>query len=279
MEKISDLNELRAQVAAWRAGGERVALVPTMGNLHAGHLHLVSQARQRAERVVVSVFVNPTQFGPGEDLERYPRTLQADCEALQTVEADAVFHPDVDTMYPLGPNAAQVQVPGLDSLFCGAHRPGHFAGVATVVTMLFNQVQPDIALFGEKDYQQLAVIRRFAAALHMPVEVVGVPTVREADGLAMSSRNQYLTAEERALAPQLYAQLQTVAGRLQAGERDFAAIEAAAREALDAQGFVTEYMTIASLDLTAPHVAMQHFAVLVAARLGLARLIDNIQLK
>ena len=205
MKLISDITALRAQVAAWRATGEKIALVPTMGNLHAGHLHLAKTAREHANRVIVSIFVNPTQFGEGEDLDRYPRTLDADCAALETVAVDAVFNPDVETMYPLGQGAVQLQVPGLDALLCGVQRPGHFTGVATVVCMLLNQVQPDIALFGEKDYQQLAVIRRFVNALHIPIEIMGVPTVREADGLAMSSRNQYLTDEERDLAPQIYA--------------------------------------------------------------------------
>ncbi len=277
MQVINEIQALRAQIARWRAKGERIALVPTMGNLHAGHLHLAEKAKENADRIVVSIFVNPTQFGPGEDLDRYPRTLQADCEALEKIATDAVFNPDVQTMYPLGEGAVQVQVPGLDSMLCAAHRPGHFTGVATVVSMLFNQVQPDVALFGEKDYQQLAVIRRFVAALHMPIEILGIPTVRESDGLAMSSRNQYLTSEERTLAPQIYRQLCEVAERLQAGERDFGAIEKQAQLSLDSHGFTTEYMTIASPDLTAPHDAMQHFTVLVAARLGSARLIDNIQ--
>ena len=250
-----------------------------MGNLHAGHLQLVKTAFEHADRVIVSIFVNPTQFGAGEDLDRYPRTLQADCEGLKSLQVDAVYHPDVDTMYPLGQGAVTVQVPELDGLLCGAHRPGHFAGVASVVSMLLNQVQPDVALFGQKDYQQLAVIRRMTRALHMPVDIVGVPTVRAEDGLALSSRNQYLSEEERALAPGLYAQLCAVAEALRSGRKDFDALESEARQALDAQGFDTEYMTIASPDLTSPHTAMQHFAVLVAARLGNARLIDNIEVK
>ncbi len=277
MQLVSDLSALRAQLAEWRAAGQRIALAPTMGNLHAGHLQLVKSAQKHADRVVVSIFVNPTQFGVNEDLDRYPRTLEADSQALEAIGADLIFHPDVDTMYPLGPGAVEVQVPGLDSILCGAHRPGHFTGVATVVTVLFNQVQPDVAVFGQKDYQQLAVIRRLARALHLPIEIIGEPTVREDDGLAMSSRNQYLTAGERALAPALYAQLCATAERLRAGERDFTALENEARQTLDARGFKTEYMTIASPDLTAPDTAMHHFALLVAARLGSARLIDNIE--
>lgn len=279
MQIIPELEKLRTLIAQWRESGERIALVPTMGNLHAGHLQLVKTAHEHADRVVVSIFVNPTQFGPGEDLDRYPRTLDADCEALHAEGADAVFNPDADTVYPLGQDAVRVQVPELDSLLCGEHRPGHFTGVATVVCMLFNQVQPDVALFGEKDCQQLAVIRRMAAALHLPVDVVGVPTVREPDGLAMSSRNQYLTTEERALAPQIYAQLCAIADELKAGSRDFNLLESQARGALDAKGFKTEYVTVASQNLTKPDSAVQHFTILVAARLGSARLIDNISIK
>lgn len=277
METISELAPLRARISAWRAAGERVAFVPTMGNLHAGHLHLVETAQACADRVVVSIFVNPTQFGAGEDLDRYPRTLNEDSAALDGLGTDLLFHPEVETMYPLGQGAVTVQVPALEDLLCGAHRPGHFTGVATVVCMLLNQVQPDVALFGQKDYQQLAVIRRMVSALHLPVEITGVPTVRADDGLALSSRNQYLTDEERRLAPQLYAELCRVAERLKSGDRDFAAMEADAAQALDKLGFSTEYMTVASLDLTVPHIAVQHFVVLVAARLGKARLIDNIE--
>ncbi len=205
MERIESLRDLRERVTAWRSAGARLAFVPTMGNLHAGHLTLVREARALADMVVASIFVNPLQFGAGEDLDAYPRTLEDDRRLLAGEGCDLLFTPRVDEVYPRGQAAqTRVEVPGLSDILCGARRPGHFVGVSTVVCKLFNMVQPNLALFGEKDFQQLLVIRRMVEDLAMPVEIVGVPTVRESDGLAMSSRNGYLTAEERARAPVLY---------------------------------------------------------------------------
>lgn len=277
LQQLDTVAALRAQVRAWRQAGDRIALVPTMGNLHEGHLQLVRQARARASRVVVSIFVNPTQFGANEDFGRYPRTLTADCQALASVAADAVFVPSVDEMYPLGQAAVRVEVPALSGLLCGAHRPGHFAGVASVVALLFNLVQPDVALFGEKDYQQLAVIRQMAQALGFPLEIVGVPTEREASGLALSSRNQYLSAHERTVsAPRIHQALQRATDRLKEGDRDFAAIEIEGGNTLSAAGFRVDYFAVRAPDLSEPRASMSQFVVLTAARLGATRLIDNL---
>src|SRR5262245_8073237 len=218
MQVVARPSELRALVASWRRNGERIAFVPTMGNLHAGHGDLVRRASELADRVVVSIFVNPLQFGPNEDFAAYPRTPDDDRRLLESLDAHLLFMPEVDEMYPLGQAAtARVVVPDIDSILCGAFRPGHFTGVATIVTKLLNLVQPDVALFGEKDYQQLMIIRRAATDLCMPMEIVGVPTRREADGLAMSSRNRYLSAEQRALAPRIFAELERVRRELEAG--------------------------------------------------------------
>ncbi len=269
---------LRAQVQRWRAAGERVAFVPTMGNLHAGHLQLVREAQRYAPRVAVSIFVNPMQFGANEDFDRYPRSFAADQAALEGASTDLLFAPGVSEMYPLGQGRVKVEVPGLSDILCGAHRPGHFTGVATVVCTLFNQVQPDVALFGEKDYQQLAVIRRLTAALYLPIEIIGVPTVREPSGLAMSSRNQYLSSHEREhIAPQLYRNLLAAAGRLQAGVRDFAAIEAEGAAALAAAGFRVDYFCVRTPDLAVPQTDDREFVLLAAAWLGPTRLIDNLK--
>lgn len=282
MQTLSTVTDLRQQIARWRQAGERIAFVPTMGNLHAGHLALVARGRELAERVVVSIFVNPLQFGPNEDFDRYPRTLEADREKLAGVQADAVFAPSVAEMYPGGmESTVTVSVPGLSNILCGASRPGHFAGVATVVARLFNMVQPDVAVFGEKDYQQLAIIRRMVHELAFPVAIEGVPTRREADGLAMSSRNQYLTAAERAIAPRLYATLQDTAARLAAGqaeeETQFASLAAAGRQALESAGFRPDYYEIRTADSLAEARAGAPLVVLAAAWLGATRLIDNLQ--
>lgn len=273
---VSDTAELRR---TRRSLPGRVALVPTMGNLHAGHLSLVRAARERADSVVVSVFVNPMQFGPGEDYAEYPRTLEEDAAALAGEGVDLVFAPESGQMYPSGDPATRVTVTGLSEILCGEDRPGHFEGVATVVAMLLNLVTPDLAVFGEKDYQQLAVIRRMAAELHLPVEIVGAPTVREADGLAMSSRNQYLSMDERAMAPVLYAALCEAAERLRAGDRDYAGIETEGRQRLAAAGFRPDYFAVRAADLGPPKPAARELRVLAAGRLGRARLIDNLAVR
>jgi pantoate--beta-alanine ligase len=256
-----------------------VAFVPTMGNLHAGHLSLVKEAHKIADRVVTSIFVNPMQFGAGEDFENYPRTFEHDSEMLINEGTDLLFAPPVELMYPK-PQADQtrVEVPGLSELLCGACRPGHFVGVATVVCKLFNMVQPDIAVFGKKDYQQLMVIRRMVEDLAMPVTIVGVETMRESDGLAMSSRNGYLSAEERALAPLLYRTLSDLAARLGDGEDDFYRLEEEAAAELDGGGFRTDYVAIRRAeDLLDPAAGESELVILAAANLGKARLIDNIE--
>jgi pantoate--beta-alanine ligase len=275
------LDELRARRAAFGAASERVAFVPTMGNLHDGHLELVRRGCALAPRVVVSIFVNPLQFGPGEDLASYPRTLARDVELLATAGADLLFAPSADAMYPRPvPEQTRVEVPGLSDILCGASRPGHFVGVATVVCKLFNMVRPDLALFGEKDFQQLTVIRRMVDDLCIPVEVVGVPTVREPDGLAMSSRNGYLTAEERERAPALYRALQAVAQAVEAGGSDLAALERAAAARIDAAGLRTDYVSVRrARDLALPGDADEDLVVLAAAYLGRARLIDNLRVR
>ena len=278
MHTVPAIADLRAQIADWRRTGERVALIPTMGNLHAGHLRLVEHARDLAARTVASIFVNPTQFGPNEDFAGYPRTLDDDRRQLESVGLDLLFAPTVVAIYPRPlEDMTQVLVPGLSQMLCGTSRPIHFRGVATVVTKLFNLVQPDVAVFGEKDWQQLVVIRRMATDLDLPVEIVGVPTVRETDGLAMSSRNRYLTPEERRNAPTLYAALTACAERLRAGERDCAALAADARTRLTAAGFRPDYFEIRRADdLQPPAAEDRELRVLAAAWLGRARLIDNV---
>lgn len=278
MRTVDQITQLRAAVAGWRTAGERVALVPTMGNLHAGHLALVARARELTERVIVSIFVNPLQFSPGEDLAAYPRTPEADLERLDAAGADLVFIPEATVMYPHGDqDIVRLELPGLADILCGASRPGHFAGVATVVAKLFNMAMPDAAVFGEKDYQQLVIIRRMAADLAFPIEVVGVPTVREADGLAMSSRNGYLTPDERRIAPQLYAALAALSAGIEAGERDFSALEKEASRSLAAAGFTPDYVAVRRADdLGVPDESTTALRVLAAAWLGRARLIDNV---
>jgi pantoate--beta-alanine ligase len=267
---------LRGHVAQWRRDGLRIAFVPTMGALHDGHLSLVAAGLAEADRVVVSIFVNPTQFGPNEDFAAYPRTEEADVAKLAGAGAHAVYAPSVEEMYPQGASTT-VTVAGVSEGLCGTFRPGHFAGVATVVAKLLNQVQPDVALFGEKDYQQLQVIRRLVADLDIPVAIQGVPTLREADGLAMSSRNAYLSPEERATAPALYRVLQEAAGKLRAG----ASADLATRDgiaAILAAGFGSvDYLELRAADDLAPLSRVDRPArLIVAVRLGRARLLDNI---
>jgi pantoate--beta-alanine ligase len=281
MRTVDRIADLREVVRQWRAGGQRIGFVPTMGSLHEGHLSLLEEARRRADRVVVSIFVNPLQFGPGEDFERYPRAPEEDSRLLRDSGCDLLFSPSVREMYPEGGTSATVvSVRTLGDVLCGSSRPGHFDGVATVVARLFGIVQPDVAVFGEKDYQQLAIIRRMTDDLALPVEVVGAPTVRAADGLAMSSRNRYLGPEERNIAPLLYATLQAIARRLRAGDHDFAALEAWGAEALRAAGFRPDYVSIRDArTLDVPGVDSIEVVVLAAARLGRARLIDNLRVE
>ncbi|MEQ6342364.1 MAG: pantoate--beta-alanine ligase [Gammaproteobacteria bacterium] len=281
MHTVRAIADVRSMVRLWRGQDERIAFVPTMGNLHAGHIHLVNQARHRADRVVVSIFVNPMQFGENEDFASYPRTLSEDSIKLAENGAHLLFVPESGEIYPRGvAGATRVEVPGISDILCGASRPGHFTGVATVVNTLFNIVQPDMALFGEKDYQQLLVIRRMVADLCLPVTVVGVPTVREPDGLAMSSRNSYLSAEERARAPQIYRVLCQAKERIQGGEVNYTAIESEAGQALTAAGFHPDYVSVRRAeDLMPASVADHALMILAAARLGKTRLIDNLPIE
>jgi pantoate--beta-alanine ligase len=271
---------LQAALTPWRDAGERLALVATMGNLHQGHLKLVHEARAHAQRVAVSIFVNPLQFGANEDFHGYPRTLQDDRQRLLEAGVDLLFAPGVTEIYPRGQAGhCLVMVPLLSEQLCGQSRPGHFSGVATVVCKLLNLLQPEVALFGEKDYQQLLVIRRMVADLAMPVRLVGVPTVREADGLAMSSRNRYLDAGERRQAPALYATLCSLGEALRQGQRDYLALERQGMERLGAAGFAADYVSVRrAQDLQPPGPDDNALVVLAAARLGNARLIDNLQL-
>jgi len=275
---VNQISRLREIVSAWHGAGQRVGFVPTMGNLHAGHIALVEEARRRADRVVVSIFVNPLQFGPQEDFAAYPRTLEQDCALLAAAGTDLLFAPSVAAVYPRGQEEqTRVEVPGISDILCGSHRPGHFVGVATVVCKLFNMVQPDLAIFGEKDYQQLLVIRLMTLDLSLPVEIQGLATVREADGLAMSSRNGYLTAEERARAPALYQTLIRCGERLVAGQA-IAEVERQASEELAAAGFGPDYVSVRrAADLGTPGEGDPELVVLAAARLGRARLIDNLR--
>ena len=280
LETCERIATLRERVAAWRHAGQRIGFVPTMGNLHAGHLALVAEARRLAERVVVSIFVNPLQFGPQEDFAAYPRTLARDQELLAGAGTDLLFAPTVEAVYPRGQaEQTRVEVPGISDILCGASRPGHFVGVATVVCKLFNMVQPDLAVFGEKDFQQLQVIRLMTLDLSLPVAVHGLATVREADGLAMSSRNGYLTAEERARAPALYQTLWRCAERLRQGQ-DIATVEGQAGEEIAAAGFGPDYFSVRrAADLALPQAGDRELVVLAAARLGRARLIDNVRVE
>ena len=278
MEVIHTKDALAEQIAEWRRNGDHVALVPTMGNIHAGHVALVELAREHAERVVVSIFVNPTQFGEGEDFDSYPRTLERDKRHLKKSPADLIFAPDVETVYPFGTGKATVvSVPGLTEEYCGAQRPGHFDGVTSVVARLFAIVQPDAAVFGQKDYQQQLVIRHMTTDLSIPVQVITGETVRADDGLALSSRNSYLSDEERAIAPQLYEALQYIGRELQNGKRNYEDLEQAAVVRLNAAGFAAEYVSIRRAEnLEIPDRDCDELVVLAAARLGPARLIDNI---
>ena len=277
MKIVTTTAALRQQVSDWKKAGERIALVPTMGNLHQGHLSLVEKAKSVADKVVVSIFVNPMQFDDANDLSVYPRTENEDQAKLRQADCDVVFIPEVEEVYPYGMTAqTQITVPGADDILCGARRPGHFAGVATVVNKLLNIVQPDIAIFGEKDYQQLWVIKKMVADLNLPVEIMGGEIVREASGLAMSSRNQYLSDTERVQAASLYQILLRVKAQLEAGRKDFSHIGDEANKVLAEKGFEPDYVEIRrASDLGIPINEDTDLRVLVAASMGAARLIDN----
>ncbi|MBM4228143.1 MAG: pantoate--beta-alanine ligase [Gammaproteobacteria bacterium] len=281
METVFSLDDLRRRIQGWRREGARIALVPTMGNLHAGHISLLERARALADHTVVSIFVNPIQFGKGEDYARYPSTLEADQGKLSAAGLDLLFAPNLDQLYPGGiEEDTRVTVPVLSSILCGQYRPGHFSGVATVVSKLFINVQPDVALFGEKDYQQLLVIKRMTRDLLMPVEILGMPIVRESDGLAMSSRNSYLNADERARAPLIHEELRAAADKLVTGKHSLIAIETAAMATLTAAGFRPEYFSVRRAeDLEIPKAGDRSLQVLAAAWLGEARLIDNLRVE
>lgn len=279
METVETIDALRARVRGWQ--GEHVALVPTMGNLHAGHMSLLAAAQARAARSIVSVFVNPLQFGPHEDFARYPRTLERDALALAEAGCDLLFVPSVAEIYPSGPPATRVQVHGLSETLEGEFRPGHFEGVATVVAKLLILAAPDVAVFGEKDFQQLLIVRRLVADLALPVQIVGAPIARDTDGLALSSRNQYLSPAERAVAPRLHRVLADIATALHAGlpdEAACAALEQQGVQSLTQAGFRVDYIAIRdATDLTEPHAGTPALVVLGAAWLGGTRLIDNVR--
>jgi pantoate--beta-alanine ligase len=278
MQIISKIPDLRAQIKQWRSQQHCIAFVPTMGNLHAGHLSLVEKALTVADRVVVSIFVNPLQFGVGEDYGTYPRTLEADCEKLQQLNTHLIFTPTRTDIYPSDlETITSVQVPGLSEILCGASRPIFFKGVATVVNLLFNLVQPDKAIFGKKDYQQLLVVKRMVADLLMPIEIIGSPIEREADGLALSSRNNYLNQEQRSIAPQLFQTIYNLKLTIEQGERDFIRLENNAKQNLSDIGFKPDYIAIRRTHaLEIPLKTDQDLMILAAASLGTTRLIDNI---
>ena len=279
METLSAVAAVRARVQQWRTAGQRIAFVPTMGNLHAGHMSLLAAARYRGDRVVASIFVNPLQFGPSEDYSSYPRTLDEDQQLLQQARCDLLFAPGVADMYPNGGDQRTlIVVRGLSDILDGRFRPGHFDGVATVVAKLFGIVAPDVAVFGEKDYQQLLVVRHMTLDLALPVEIVGAPTVRAPDGLALSSRNRYLSAEERVRAAVIHQALSQAVGAIYGGNADHAALERAGRQMLEQAGMDVDYFAIRNAaDLREPDAATSELVALTAVRLGRARLIDNLR--
>jgi len=278
MKTVADISDLRSQIQQWRSAHQTIAFVPTMGNLHAGHLSLAQHALSVAQRVVVSIFVNPMQFGAGEDYQTYPRTLAADQQQLESIGVDLLFTPTAQTIYPNDLNTATyVEVPHLSEILCGASRPGHFRGVATVVNLLFNLVQPHFALFGQKDYQQLLVIKKMVADLQMPLKIIGMPTLRETDGLAMSSRNNYLTPEQRTTAPGLYQTLNKLKQQILTRKDELTHLEAQAFNELEKQGFKPDYLTVRhSHDLAPVTLSEKNMIILAAAHLGSTRLIDNL---
>ncbi|RDV24207.1 pantoate--beta-alanine ligase [Alteromonas aestuariivivens] len=279
MQVIETIQALRSQRQQWQQGNQKVGFVPTMGNLHNGHLQLVKAAKAQCDTVVVSIFVNPMQFGANEDLSTYPRTIEEDKARLEALGVDAVFLPPVAEMYPRGLDQQTfVEVPGISEMLCGASRPGHFRGVATIVCKLFNMVQPDKAFFGQKDYQQLQVIRLMVKDLSLPVEIHGIATERESDGLAMSSRNGYLSAQQRALAPRLHLLMQELKGELISGRRDFAALTEHYSRQLNQSGFRTDYVEVRNAENLMPATSSDtRMVILIAAYLGTTRLIDNLE--
>ena len=280
MNTVKTVRELRAVVARARSEGKRIALVPTMGNLHSGHIALITKAVQRADFVIASIFVNPLQFGPTEDLASYPRTLAADQEQLLQAGCHLLFTPTVEEMYPHGmADQTIVRVPVVSEGLCGGSRPGHFDGVSTVVSKLFNMVQPDLAIFGQKDFQQLAVVNALVRDLNMPIQIIGEPTVRAADGLALSSRNGYLTEDQRAAAPALYRVIKQIGAALQNGEQDHRQLITDGISALEAAGFRADYLEIRNAVSLRPATPDDHdMVVLGAAFMGKTRLIDNLHL-
>jgi pantoate--beta-alanine ligase len=279
LDTVTTIAAVREHVRAWHGEGLKVAFVPTMGNLHAGHVSLIEAARRHGQRFVASIFVNPMQFGPNEDFAHYPRTPREDERMLEEAGCNLMFMPEVNEIYPHGSErATRVEVPGLSRILEGEFRPGHLEGVTTVVAKLFHIVDPDVAVFGAKDYQQLTVIRRMVDDLCMPVKIIAAPTVRDTDGLAMSSRNQYLTAEERKLAPTIYQTLRAAAQRIGSGDADYASIEREGCHALESAGFRPDYFAVRQADtLLTPAANARQLVVLTAARLSRARLIDNVQ--
>lgn len=279
MKMIDAIQEMQLLSASWQIDGQRVAFVPTMGNLHAGHLGLVEKARQECDKVVVSIFVNPLQFDDGQDFARYPRTLEADQQKLAALNIDALFIPDESSLYPQGKQATtKVDVPGLSALLEGASRAGHFSGVTTIVNKLFNIVQPDVAVFGEKDFQQLLIIKKMVADLNMPVHILGMPTAREADGLAMSSRNGRLSVTQREIAPLLYQTLQGLRDELLLANSDIVSLKRLAFEQLQKAGFEPDYLEVRDASsLLEVDENTSDRVILLAARLGEIRLIDNLR--
>jgi pantoate--beta-alanine ligase len=276
MQTINTIADLRAALASERKQGQRISFVPTMGNLHAGHMALVEHASQVSDCIVASVFVNPMQFSQNEDIDAYPKTLEADQRLLEERGVKYLFAPTAREMYPQGVST-QVQIPVLSNLYCGASRPGHFVGVATICAKLFNIVQPNTAVFGEKDFQQLTIIRQMVRDLCIPVEIIGVQTGRADDGLALSSRNGYLSNEERQIAPALHRSLQDAADKIKSGERNFAKVEAAANQQLAKAGFKPDYFNVVNREtLDTASLNDKEIIILAAAQLGKARLIDNL---
>ncbi len=279
---VNEIEKLRNIVKPWKSNNVRIGFVPTMGNLHDGHLSLINHAKNQANKVIASIYVNPLQFDRPDDLSRYPRTLRNDLQRLETEGVDVVFTPDDKAIYPDGIEmSTKVDVPVISTILCGAHRPGHFVGVATVVCKLFNMVEPDIAVFGEKDYQQLLLIKRMTQDLNLPVQILGAETLREENGLAMSSRNNYLSEEEKDTAANIYRTLTTVADQLIAGNQHYPSLERNGKAALEKAGFIPDYLSVlrkTDLQLPSPEEPLEELVILCAALLGNARLIDNLQL-